>query len=44
VGNIIRHNEFVVNILEEAISKKKKKGCGKTSTAIFEANRYKHRS
>jgi hypothetical protein len=29
MGHIIRHNEFVVNILEEAISKKKKKAVGR---------------
>ena len=33
IGHIIRHNEFVVNILEGAISGKK--GHGKTSTTIL---------
>jgi hypothetical protein len=42
IGHIIRHNEFVVNILEGAISGKK--GCGKTSTASLKAIRQKHRS
>jgi len=42
IGHIIRHNEFVVNILEGAISGKK--GRGKTSTTILEASRQKHRS
>jgi hypothetical protein len=42
VGHTIRHNEFVVNILEGAISGKK--GYGKTSTAILKTSRQKHRS
>jgi len=33
IGHIIRHNEFVVNIVEGAISGKK--GHGKTSTTIL---------
>jgi len=33
IGHIIRCNEFVVNILEGAISGKK--GCGKTSTTVL---------
>jgi hypothetical protein len=37
IGNIIRHNKFVVNILEGAISGKK--GSGKTSTAVLKASR-----
>ena len=43
IGHIIRHNEFVVNILEEAISGGKK-GHGKTSITIFKASRQEHRS
>jgi len=42
IGHIIRHNEFVVNILEGEISGKN--GRGKTSTTIFKASRQKHRS
>ena len=42
IGHTIRHNEFVVNILEGAISGKK--GCGTTSTTILKASRQKHRS
>jgi hypothetical protein len=42
IGHIIRHNEFVVNILEGAISGKK--GHGKTSITIFKASRQEHRS
>ena len=42
IGHTIRHNEFVVNILEGAISGKK--GRGKTSTAILKASCQKHRS
>ena len=38
----IRHNEFVVNILEGAIFGEK--GRGKTSTTILKASRQKHRS
>jgi len=37
IGHTIKHNEFVVNILEGAISGKK--GCGKPSTTILKANR-----
>jgi hypothetical protein len=40
--HIIRKNEFVVNILEGAISGKK--GCGKTSNAIIKVSRKKHRN
>jgi hypothetical protein len=43
IGHIIRHNEFVVNILEGALSGKKK-GSGKTSTTILKASRQEHRS
>jgi len=42
IGHTIRHNEFVVNILEGAISGKK--GRGKTSTTILKASSQKHRS
>jgi hypothetical protein len=42
IGHAIRHNEFVVNILERAISGKK--GRGKTSTTILKASRQKQRS
>jgi len=42
IGHIIRHSEFVVNILEGAILGKK--GRGKTSTAILKASRQEHRS
>jgi len=41
IGHTIRHNEFVVNILEGAISGKK--GHGKPSTTVFKASRQKHR-
>jgi hypothetical protein len=41
-GHTIRHNEFVVNILEGTISGKK--SLGKTSTAILKASRQKHSS
>jgi len=40
-GHIIRHNEFVVNILEGAISGKK--GRGKTSTTVLKASHQKQR-
>ena len=40
-GHIIRHNEFVVNILEGAISGKK--GHGKTSTTVLKASHQKQR-
>jgi hypothetical protein len=33
IGHIIRHNDFVVNILEGAIFGEK--GCGKTSTTTL---------
>jgi hypothetical protein len=42
IGHTIRHNKFVVKILEGAISRKK--GCGKTSTTILKASCQKHRS
>jgi hypothetical protein len=42
IGHIIRHNEFVINILEGAISRKR--GRGKISTIILKAGRQKHRS
>jgi hypothetical protein len=42
IGYIIRHNEFVVNILEGAISGKK--GLGKTSTTILKASRQEYKS
>jgi len=42
IGHTIRHNEFVENILEGAISGKK--GSGKTSTTILKASRQKHRN
>jgi hypothetical protein len=41
IGHTIRHNEFVVNILEGAISRKKVHG--KTSTTILKASHQKHR-
>jgi hypothetical protein len=41
IRHIIRHKEFVVNILEGAISGKE--GCGKTSTTVLKASRQKHR-
>ena len=40
IGHIIRHNEFEVNILEGAISRKK--GHRKTSTTILKVSRQKH--
>jgi hypothetical protein len=42
IGHIIRHNEFVVNILERALSGKK--GHGRISTTVLKASRQKHRS
>jgi len=42
IGHTIGHNEFVVNILEGTISRKK--GCGKTLTTILQASRQKHSS
>jgi hypothetical protein len=42
IGHTIRHNEFVVNILEG--EKKKKKGHGKTSNTILKASHQKYRS
>jgi hypothetical protein len=42
LGHIIRHNVFVVNILEGVVSGKK--GLGKTSTTILKASRQIHRS
>jgi hypothetical protein len=42
IGHTIWHNEFVVNILEGAISGKKYRE--KTSTAILKASRQIHRS
>jgi hypothetical protein len=42
IGHTIRRNEFVVNILEGAISGKK--GCRKTSITILKARRQKQRS
>jgi len=42
IGHTVRHNEFVVNILEGAIFGKI--GRGKTWTAILKASRQKHRS
>jgi Cdc6-like AAA superfamily ATPase len=42
IGHIIRHNEFVVNILEGAIYGKK--GLGKTLTTVLKASRYKSNS
>jgi hypothetical protein len=41
-GHTIRHNEFVVNILEGAMSRKK--GHGKTSNTILKASHQKYRS
>jgi hypothetical protein len=41
-GNIITHNEFVVNLLERTISEKK--GRWKTSTTVLRASHQKHRS
>jgi hypothetical protein len=38
----IRHNQFVVNALEGAISGEK--GYGKTSNAMLKASRQKHRN
>jgi len=43
IGHTIRHNEFVVNILEGAISGKEK-GRGKTSTTIVKGSRQNRRS
>ena len=43
IGHTIRHNEFVVNILEGAIFGEKK-GRGKTSTTVLRASRQKHSS
>ena len=42
IRHTVRHNEFVVNVLEGAIFGKQ--GSGKTSTTILKANRQKHRS
>ena len=42
IGHTIRHNEFVVNILEGAKSGKKTRGA--TSATILKASRQKHRS
>ena len=42
IRHTIRHNEFLVNILEGAISGKK--GRGTTSTTILKASCQKHRS
>jgi hypothetical protein len=42
IGHTLRHNDFVVNILEGEISGKK--GHGKTSTKVLKASRQKHRS
>jgi hypothetical protein len=42
IGHTIRHNEFVVNILEKG--KYPEKGRGKTSSTILKASRQKHRS
>ena len=42
LGRTVRYNEFLVNILEGAISRKK--GRGKASTTILKASRQKHRS
>ena len=42
IGNTVRHNEFLVNILEGAISGKN--GRGKTSTTTLRASRQEHRS
>jgi hypothetical protein len=41
-GHTFRCNEFVVNMLEGAISGKK--GCRKASSAILKASRQKHSS
>ena len=41
IGHTIRHNEFVVSILEGAISGKKGRGA---STTILKASRQKHSS
>jgi hypothetical protein len=41
-GHTVRHNEFVVNILQGVISGKK--GRGKTSTAILKSSHQKHSS
>jgi len=42
IGHTIRHNEFVVNILEGAIFGKKDRG--KTSTTVLKASCQKHSS
>jgi len=42
IGHIIRHNEFVVNVLGGEISGKKDRG--KTSTTVLKASRHKHGS
>jgi len=42
IGHTIRHNEFVANIREGAISERK--GRGKTWTAKLKASRQKHSS
>jgi hypothetical protein len=42
IGHTIRHNKFVVNILEGVIFGKK--GREKTSTTVLKASRQKHRS
>jgi hypothetical protein len=42
IGHTIRHNEFVVNILDGAISGKK--SSGKISSTILKAASQKHRS
>jgi hypothetical protein len=42
IGHIIKHNKFVVTILEGAISGKK--GHGKTLTTILKASHQKYRS
>ena len=44
IGHIIRYNEFVVNILEGAISGGEKKGRRRTSTRILKVSRQKHSS
>jgi hypothetical protein len=40
IGHTVRRNEFVVNVLERAISRKK--GRRKTSATIIKASRQKH--
>ena len=42
VGHTVKHNEFVVNMLEGAIFWKKCRG--KTWTAVLRASRQKHSS